>query len=264
MATHLTFFGVAGYRIVTPQGVHVLIDPFLNQNPYSPIKTADLEQVDLILVTHAAWDHVGDTAELATRFKAPVVCAMDVKTLLEDRGVDSDLMRVTIWGMELKVQGVRVRPVESRHWSFSKISSGQLLSGPALGYILESEPGVRIYHPGDTCLFSDMKLLAELYRPTVGLIHVTLPGEQGLQLPHHYVYQSGELTPYEAALACQWLNLKHVIVSHYADPEVADVRRFVEIMNSVDRHDGTAPRLTVLRPGETITLGAHEAEGGAP
>jgi L-ascorbate metabolism protein UlaG (beta-lactamase superfamily) len=239
---------------VSPEGVHVLIDPFLSQNPYSPIKVQDLRKVDLILATHGAWDHVGDTAEIAAKFHSPVVCGADVKALMEDRGVDPDLLRVTIWGMWMKVQGVQVRPVESHHWSFSKTKDGRLLSGPAIGYILETEPGVRIYHPGDTALSMDLKLYAELYKPTVGLMHVSLPGAEGLQLPHHYMYQSGELTPYEAALACQWLNLKHVIPSHYVDPDVEDVRQFVRIMESIDQHDGTAPRVTVMAPGETIIL----------
>lgn len=256
MATKLTFFSVAGYEIVTPEGLHILIDPFLNKNPYSPIKVDDLERVDLILVTHGAWDHVGDTAEIANKFKAPIVCGLDVKALLEDQGVDPDLFRITIWGMVVKVQGIPVRPVESHHWSFSKTGDGQFLSGPAIGYIVETEPGVRIYHPADSALFLDMKLFGELYKPTVGLMHVSLPAEEGLALPHHYIYQTGELTPYEAALACQWLNLEHVVASHYVDPETEDVKQFVEIMRSIDRHDGTAPKVTVMKPGETIVLEA--------
>jgi L-ascorbate metabolism protein UlaG (beta-lactamase superfamily) len=259
MTTSLRFFSAAGYEIVTPEGIHVLMDPFLNQNPYSPVKVQDLSKVDLVLATHGAWDHIGDTAEIATRFHAPVVCGADVKALLEDRGVDPDLLRVTIWGMWMKVQGVQVRPVESHHWSFSKTKDGHLLSGPAIGYILESEPGVRIYHPGDTALSTDLKLIGELYKPTVGLMHVSLPGAEGLRLPHHDMYQSGELTPYEAALACQWLNLRHIITSHYVDPDVDDVKQFVQIMRSIDRHDGTAPMVTVMKPGETIVLSPDES-----
>ena len=260
MSTRLKFLSSAGYEIASPEDIHILIDPFLNQNPYSPIKVKDLRKVDLILVTHGAWDHVGDTAESASKFHAPVVCGADVKVLMEDRGVEADLLRVTIWGMWMKVQGVQVRPVESHHWSFSKTKDGRLLSGPAMGYILETEPGVRIYHPGDTALSMGLKLFGELYKPTVGLIHVSLPGAEGLRLPHHDMYQSGELTPYEAALACQWLNLRHVIASHYVDPETEDVKQFVQIMRSIDRHDGTAPMVTVMKPGETLVLDPTAAD----
>lgn len=254
MATELTFFGVAGYQIVKPDGTGILIDPFLNENPYCPIKVDDLERVDLILVTHAARDHLGDTVEIAQKFHAPVVCGVDVKAILEDRGVDPDLLRITIWGMWMKVQGVQVRPVESHHWSFGKLSNGQMTSGPAIGYIIDTEPGVRIYHPADTAISYDLKLFAELYKPTVGLMHISLPTGEGLDLPHHYMYQAGELTPYEAALACQWLNLEHIIPNHYATPDHPDVNQFLEIMKATDRGDGTQPLITVMEPGETIIL----------
>ena len=84
MSTQLTFFGVAGYQIVKPDGTTILVDPFLEANPECPIKVKDLEKVDLILVTHGAFDHVGDAAEIARKFKAPVVCGVDVKNLLEN------------------------------------------------------------------------------------------------------------------------------------------------------------------------------------
>jgi L-ascorbate metabolism protein UlaG (beta-lactamase superfamily) len=254
MATQLKFFGVAGYQLVKPDGTTILIDPFIDSNPECPLSVADLERVDLILVTHAAFDHVGDAAEIATKFNAPVVCGVDVKYLLEDRGVDPDLLRVTIWGMWMKVLGVQVRPVESHHWSFSKTKDGQLLSGPAIGYIVETEPGVRIYHPADTAISYDLKLFAELYRPTVGLMHVSLPKGEAVNLPHHYMYQSGELTPYEAALASQWLNLDHILPNHYLRADHPDVTKFVEIMESFDRGDGTAPRISPLNPGDSIEL----------
>jgi L-ascorbate metabolism protein UlaG (beta-lactamase superfamily) len=254
MTTQITFFGVAGYQIVKPDGTHILIDPFLDENPYCPIKVADLERVDLMLITHAARDHMGDAPAIAKKFKCPVVCGVDVKEVLADRGVDPDQLRITIWGMWLKVVGVQVRPVESHHWSFGRLSNGQQTSGPAIGYIVDAEPGVRIYHPADTALSYDLKLFAELYRPTVGLMHVSLPTGEGLDLPHHYMYQSGELTPYEAALACQWLNLEHILPNHYATPDHPDVKQFLSIMESIDRADGTAPQITVMQPGETIAI----------
>src|SRR5687768_10811915 len=59
--TRFRFFGVAAYEIVTSQGQHILMDPFLDENPGSPVKSKDLERVDLIIVSHAAMDHLGDT-----------------------------------------------------------------------------------------------------------------------------------------------------------------------------------------------------------
>jgi L-ascorbate metabolism protein UlaG (beta-lactamase superfamily) len=57
MPVSIQFFGAAAYKIITEGGRHVLIDPFLDKNPYSPVKTKDLDQVDLLLLTHNAFDH---------------------------------------------------------------------------------------------------------------------------------------------------------------------------------------------------------------
>jgi L-ascorbate metabolism protein UlaG (beta-lactamase superfamily) len=161
---------------------------------------------------------------------------------------------VTIWGFLMEEAGVRVRAIESHHWSFAAMPGGQLISGPAVGFIVEAAPEVRIYHPGDTALTYDMKLWGELYKPTVGLMHVTLPEGEGVSLPHMHCYKTGEITPQEAYLASQWLGLRHVIVSHYVDPDCKDVRDFLEIARAADRGDGLAPKVTVMRPGEILTL----------
>ena len=79
MSTQIRFFGVAAYEIVTSKGQHILIDPFLDENPGSPIKSDELEQVDLLLVTHAAFDHLGDTEKIARRIGTPIICGGEVK-----------------------------------------------------------------------------------------------------------------------------------------------------------------------------------------
>jgi len=255
MGVSIQFFGAAAYKIVTAGGKHVLIDPFLNKNVYSPVKAADLDRVDLLLITHNAFDHFGDAPEIIRRHRCPVICAKDVMHHLERyHGVDPGLFRVTIWGFLMEEAGVRVRSIESHHWSFAAMPDGQLLSGPAVGFIVEAAPDVRIYHPGDTAFTYDMKLWGELYKPTVGLMHVTLPEGEGVSLPHMHCYKTGEITPQEAYLASQWLGLRHVIVSHYVDPECKDVRDFLEIARTADRGDGLAPKVTVMRPGEILTL----------
>jgi L-ascorbate metabolism protein UlaG (beta-lactamase superfamily) len=255
MSVSIQFFGAAAYLIVTAAGRRVLIDPFLNQNAYSPVKAGDLERVDLLLLTHSAFDHFGDAPEILQKHRCPVICAKDVMHRLERyHGVDPNLFRVTIWGFLMEEAGVRVRTVESRHWSFAAMPDGQLLSGPALGFIVDAAPDVRIYHPGDTALTADMKLWGELYKPTVGLMHVTLPEGEGVSLSHMHCYKTGEITPQEAWLASQWLGLEHVIVSHYVDPGCRDVREFLAIAKRMDRQDGLAPRVTVMAPGETLTL----------
>ena len=67
-----------------------------------------------------------------------------------------------------------MRPVECHHWSQARSPTADQVAGNPLAFIVETEPGVRIYHYGDTCIF-DMRLIGELYRPTVGLLGCTLP-----------------------------------------------------------------------------------------
>jgi L-ascorbate metabolism protein UlaG (beta-lactamase superfamily) len=252
MSVSIQFFGYSGYKIITADGTHVVVDPFLNNNPVAPFKAADLDRVDLLLITHNAYDHFGDAPEILRQHNCPVICALDVvHTLKTVHGIDPDLMRVTIWGMAMEVLGVPVRPIESHHWSFAVTPDNQMISGPAMGFIIEAAPDVRIYHPGDTAITYDMKLWGELYRPNVGLMHVTLP--EG-SLPHMECYRCGELTVHESLLASQWLGLEHVVASHYVDPECEDVKKFCQLVEQSAAAGGYAPKVSVMKPGDTLEL----------
>lgn len=252
VSVKIQYFGYAGYKIITASGKHVVVDPFLNDNAVAPFKADGLDRVDLLLVTHNAYDHLGDAPEILRKHNCPVVCAKDVvHTLTTVHGIDPDLMRVTIWGMLMEVEGVTLRSIESHHWSFGVTPDNQLISGPAMGFIIDAAPDVRIYHPGDTAITYDMKLWGELYKPTVGLMHVSLP--EG-SLPHMECYKCGELTVYEALLASQWLGLDHIIASHYVNPDSEDVRLFSELVEKSVASGAYRPKLSVMEPGEILEL----------
>jgi len=254
MSVSLQFFGVAGYSLKTAGGVHVVIDPFIDDNPYCPVKSKDLDKVDLLLLTHNAFDHIGDAAKIIKKHKCKVICALDVlHNLVKYQDVDRDLIRVTIWGFRMEECGVPVAAVQSVHWSFAVKPDGAFLSGPALGFVVDAGDGVRIYHPGDTALFSDMKLIGEIYKPTAGLMHISLPMEPGVGLPHPECYKTGEITPKEGLIASEWLGLKDVVASHYVDAECGDVREFVRLTDENRKKGLYAPRTIVLKPGETYT-----------
>ena len=89
MATRLTYLGAAGFDIEGPEH-RILIDPFLSENPAAPMSHDELEAPDVILVSHAAFDHYGDTAAIAKRTGAPVVCDAAVTAMLVDEGVPRD------------------------------------------------------------------------------------------------------------------------------------------------------------------------------
>ncbi|HEY63529.1 MAG TPA: MBL fold metallo-hydrolase [Caldilineae bacterium] len=263
MTVSIRFLGTAAFEIITAEGKRVLIDPYLDENPVSPIKVADLDHLDLVLVTHAAYDHLGDTEAILRRFPdVPLICGADVRGYLIYRGVNGDRLRAVPWGMMIEEAGVRVRPVESHHWSYIQTEDGRAFSSTPLGFIIYAGDGQRIYHSGDTSLFSDLKLLGELYQPTIGLINVGVPREHRGAAHGVPEYLTGEMDAREAAMACQWLGLKYAIPCHHDDPTLPEILRFKELLTQARRNDPNTPEPVVLRPGETFTIG--EGEGKSP
>lgn len=117
MTTRIRFFGAAAFEVGTPTGMRIMIDPFLDEHPVSPIKSSDLDTVDLVRVTHGAYDHLGDAAQIAARDGAPLVCGPEVREALTLGGMPADQVLPVAWGMAVDFRGVRGRPVETRHSS---------------------------------------------------------------------------------------------------------------------------------------------------
>lgn len=243
MTTTLRFLGASGYEIVGPTS-RILFEPFLSANPWAPISAEAIETPDLICVSHGAWDHLGDAAAIALRTGAPIITSADVARKLVAEGVPVEQVRATIWGVCYEINGILVRPVECHHWTASELPDGSVVAGTPLSFIIETEPGVRIYHFGDTALFSDMKLIGELYQPTVGLLGCAqtdgLPDDPGAG-----VLVSGEMTPDEAALAAEWLGLRYAIATHYMHPgaETAEFLKRVSARDTTGRRVALAPAI---------------------
>jgi L-ascorbate metabolism protein UlaG (beta-lactamase superfamily) len=251
MTTRLTFLGIACYEIVGPRA-RILIDPCLTENPTAPLGPDELERPDVILVSHAAYDHLGDTAAIARRTGAPVVCGGDVRAILLDQGLPSEQVRATVWGIVVEVGGVLVRPVECHHWSQARLSNGQYINGVPLGFVVETEPGVSIYHYGDTAIFGDLRLIGELYRPTVGLLGCAQPRALADATPGPGRIVTGEMSPSEAALAAEMLGVGVAIACHYLETSDPDV---VEFLTLVPRYDTTGERRALaLEPGQALDV----------
>jgi L-ascorbate metabolism protein UlaG (beta-lactamase superfamily) len=130
------------------------------------------------------------------------------------------------------------------------LSDGTSIDGFALGFIVYLPDGTRVYNASDTTLFSDMKLIGELYKPQIGLMNVTIENCFDF-LPE---FLTGEMTPYEAALASQWLGLEYSIACHYADVNNPDIREFEQILKlGGDKFGANAPIPIILEPGEVFT-----------
>ena len=259
--TRIRFLGVAAYEIVTREGIRILVDPFLDENPGSPVKHDGFDKVDLVVVSHAAPDHLGDTEAIVKRYDCPAICGVEVRAYLTAKGVPANKLRATTWGIRVKVAGVEVQPVECRHWSQIRMPDGTFASGVPMAFVIYADEGVRFYHYGDTALFSDMKLQAELYRPTIGAIGIANPIEILDRNPMPGEMLTGEMSPYEGAIASSWLDLQTVLPCHYINPDNQDVRDFVRELETVSRREGKNPACLVLSPGDWLEI---PAGGGRP
>jgi L-ascorbate metabolism protein UlaG (beta-lactamase superfamily) len=201
----IRFLGISAFEVVTASGVRIFIDLCLNRNPLSPLKAEEIDAADLILVSHGAWDHVGESVEIARRTGAVFMSGHDVRALADREGLPKAQILGTQPGATREVKGVRVRATVAHHASFISPEKDVYMSSPPLGFVIYTEDGVRIYHPGDTCLFGDIRLIAELCHPQVMMMPVdsVLP-----ETP-------SEMSPLDAALATQWLGPDVVIPMHY-------------------------------------------------
>jgi len=237
---HVRYFGTSAFEIVTEGGTRVLTDPCItgwDGKNVSPVRLEAVTDIDLILVSHAAPDHFGDTLELMRRTEAEVVCDPAVRYILLDNGIEPGRIHVAVWGMVQELRGVRVRCVESKHVSCLAYKGG-LVTGLPNGYMLTTEAGRTLYHPGDTSIFSDLKLFAELYRPETGFLPVGgFPG------------MPGELSIDEAARVTEWMRLRTVIPTHY---EIGsdEPRRFAAAV----RRSAPSTEVIVPAPGEWVRL----------
>ncbi len=252
--TRIRFLGVAAYEIVTRAGLRILMDPFLDENPGCPVKSDAFETVDLVIVSHAAFDHLGDTDKIALRYGCPVIAGGEVRAWLEAKGVPPTQVRATTWGIRVKVAGIEVQPVECHHWSQIKLPNGNLISGVPMAFVVYADENVRFYHYGDTAIFSDMRLQAQLYAPTIGCVGIANPQEILHRNPMPGEMLTGEMSPYEGLLAAQWLGLGTVLPCHYCNPDDDDVRAFMHHHAEAKARGEKVPEAIVMNPGDWLDI----------
>ncbi len=252
MTTRIRYHGVATYEIVTDDGRRILCDPFLEGNPGSTVTWDSFDKVDLVVVSHAAPDHLGDAAKIAMKYGCVVICGGEVKAWLTDQGVPSMQIQPTIWGIKVRVNGFEVQPLECHHWSQIRLKDGTFISGTPMSYIVYAD-GVRFYHYGDTAIFSDLKLQGELYRPNVGCIGISVPKELLPHFPMPGEMLTSEMSAREGFLAAQWLGLETVFPCHYCVPDgdehVAEYMGLHEAAKATGTH---LPHPMILRGGDWV------------
>jgi L-ascorbate metabolism protein UlaG (beta-lactamase superfamily) len=228
----ITWLGHAAFRIETPSGKIMLIDPWVLSNPMCPENDKKFERIDTMLVTHGHFDHIADAVELGKKFKPQIVGIYELCVWLESKGV-ANTNGMNKGGTQ-KVGEIEVTMVNAVHSCGIKDGDQIIYGGEACGYIIRLPGGLTIYHAGDTAVFTDMKIIGELYAPDLAM----------LPIGDHYT-----MGPREAALAIRLLNVRHVIPMHFGTfpPLVGrpdQLRQLTQDINGLEIHE--------LKPGETL------------
>jgi len=153
----LTWFGHSCFLLET--GTHrLLFDPWLNNNPVSPVKAAKV-QCDFIFCSHAHDDHIADALEIARNNRAPIVAPYELAEYFAAQGAATiDLMQ----GGSANLAFGRVKLTPAIHSSSLELSGGRNLPlGEPAGFVVFAD-GKKLYHAGDTALFSDMQLIGRV------------------------------------------------------------------------------------------------------
>lgn len=193
----ITWLGHATFRFETSSGKRILIDPFLKNNPKCPEGEKTQENLDLILVTHGHGDHIDDLIETA-QGGAKVIAMVELANWLSGQGIDNVVEMNK--GGTVDADGIKVHMTHAIHSAGIETPEGVIYGGEPAGYVIEFEDGFKIYHAGDTCVFSDMALIAKLLEPDIAL----------LPIGDHFT-----MGPRSAAEAIRLLRVNTVIPMHY-------------------------------------------------
>ena len=232
----LTWYGHSAFRIETARA-RILIDPFFEGNPSfdEKLRGEAIDGLTHIALTHGHFDHVGDTIAIAKETGATVIANFDLAQWLQHRGVENVDMGNT--GGTVHHDGFSLTWVNALHSSAKLEEDGTSHDlGDPNGLVFHFEGAPTLYHMGDTDIFGDMALIAELHRPAVGIVPI---GDR---------FTMGGAV---AALACRrFFDFETIVPCHFASFPIVDqdADRFLAAM------EGDAGKVRVPAVGEAMEV----------
>ncbi len=205
----LTWFGHSCFKIETGNSV-VLIDPFFTGNSTFERSGINIHEaskgVTHVALTHGHDDHVGDSIDICRQTGAQLIAIYEIAMYLNSKGVEK--VDPTNTGGTVIYDDFKISFVHAVHSSGTVNDGESIYLGTPCGLVISSNEMKKIYHMGDTDIFSDMSLINEIYEPDIGLVPI---GDR---------FTMGAKT---ASLACKkFFNFKKVIPCHYGTFPIID------------------------------------------
>lgn len=195
----ITYFGHSTFLLATPSGQTAIIDPWIQTNPLCPDGLKKIAKLDAIFLTHSHSDHNSDVLALAKQHRPLIVVVNETARWLAAKGFEKEARPMGMGGTQ-NIGEFEITMTFAGHSNSIDDGGKYIVAGEPAGYVIRMPGGFSIYHAGDTCVFGDMKLIADLYKPDVAM------------LPIGSLYTMG---PREAAYATRLLGVQHVIPMHY-------------------------------------------------
>jgi L-ascorbate metabolism protein UlaG (beta-lactamase superfamily) len=197
MAGTLTWLGHSSFRLTSPEDVRIYVDPWILSGPCPEVER-NPERIDVIALTHGHIDHAGDVPALAERYSPEIIATVELHDHFMRSGIHVGHELGANKGGTVEYSGVRFTFTHAVHSSSS--AEGQYL-GEAAGIVVTLEDDTAVYFAGDTGVFSDMRLIGELYRPTVAVLPI---GDRVTMGPREAAKALELLGTIERCVPCHW------------------------------------------------------------
>ena len=234
----ITWAGHATFHLTTPEGVGILVDPWMRSNPACPasLKSRVRDRLAAMLLTHGHSDHMADLVELAQETGASVLCQYDLVSYLEAQNVSGEQLIGFNKGGTVTVAAVHVTMTNAQH-SSSSYEHGTLVTlGSAAGYVLRFSNNFTVYVTGDTSVTMDMQIVGDLYRPDLTI----------LPIGGHFT-----MDPRQAAYALKLIRSPYAIPCHFGTFPI--LSGTPEALVTACQEFGVTTQVIALKPGETLT-----------